>query len=68
MLLAAQVRRLSVVCTGSGYPIATGDSSSNQLGVEQSANMIIMAYAHARISGDGTLLVEYVRRSAFATR
>ena len=27
--------------------------------------MIIMAYAHARISGDGTLLVQYVRRSAF---
>ncbi|KZT72217.1 hypothetical protein DAEQUDRAFT_763324 [Daedalea quercina L-15889] len=44
---------------GSGYPIASGDSSTNQLGVEQSANMIIMALAHARASGDGTLLVQY---------
>ena len=31
--------------------------------LSESGNMLIMALAHARISGDGALLSKYVRRS-----
>ncbi|KAJ8483511.1 hypothetical protein ONZ51_g4652 [Trametes cubensis] len=42
---------------GTAYPNATGvDTSQISLGVEQTGNMLIMLYAHARFSGDGSLL------------
>ncbi|KAH9951526.1 hypothetical protein B0H21DRAFT_684389, partial [Amylocystis lapponica] len=41
---------------GSTYPVASGDTSSHQQGVERNGNMLIMALAHARTSGDGSLL------------
>ncbi|RPD75338.1 DUF1793-domain-containing protein [Lentinus tigrinus ALCF2SS1-7] len=41
---------------GPGYPNATGTSPVAQQGIEQSGNMLIMMYAHARTSGDGSLL------------
>ncbi|PCH43422.1 DUF1793-domain-containing protein [Wolfiporia cocos MD-104 SS10] len=49
---------------GNNYPIASGDNSTQQAGgdtqgVEQSANMLIMALAAARASGDGSLLAQY---------
>ncbi|PCH43429.1 DUF1793-domain-containing protein, partial [Wolfiporia cocos MD-104 SS10] len=49
---------------GTNYPIASGDNSTQQpgsdpQGVEQSANMLIMALAAARASGDGSLLAQY---------
>ncbi|THH05059.1 hypothetical protein EW146_g10004 [Bondarzewia mesenterica] len=44
---------------GSGYPKAQGSSTNHPQGIEQSANMIIMAYAHARATGNGNLVNEY---------
>ncbi|KAH9935633.1 uncharacterized protein B0H18DRAFT_1082345 [Fomitopsis serialis] len=44
---------------GTSYPLASGDTSSGQQGLEDTADMIIMALAHARASGDGSLLVQY---------
>ncbi|KAM5540216.1 hypothetical protein V8D89_006035 [Ganoderma adspersum] len=44
---------------GSTYPAAPGSEAVPQQGVEQSGNMLIMELAHARISGDGTLLSQY---------
>ncbi|GBE81170.1 Glutaminase A [Sparassis crispa] len=44
---------------GTSYPVAQGDTSPNQQGVEQSGNMLIMALAHARATGDGSLLGEH---------
>ncbi|KAI0744211.1 hypothetical protein C8Q80DRAFT_1220875 [Daedaleopsis nitida] len=41
---------------GTTYPIASGPHGAHQQGVEQSGNMLIMMYAHARFSGDGSLL------------
>ena len=43
---------------GSAYPNATADSPNqqHQLGVEESANMILMTLAHAQNSGNGTLV------------
>ncbi|KAI0335016.1 DUF1793-domain-containing protein [Cubamyces sp. BRFM 1775] len=42
---------------GVAYPNATGVGSSDpNQGVEQTGNMLIMLYAHARFSGDGSLL------------
>ncbi|PIL35880.1 hypothetical protein GSI_01540 [Ganoderma sinense ZZ0214-1] len=41
------------------YPVATGPNAVAQAGIEQSGNMLISALAHARISGDGSLLSEY---------
>ncbi|KAJ3525254.1 hypothetical protein NM688_g8429 [Phlebia brevispora] len=38
------------------YPNATGDSNSHSEGVEQSGNMLIMSLAHARATGDGSLI------------
>ncbi|EPT04923.1 hypothetical protein FOMPIDRAFT_1057715 [Fomitopsis schrenkii] len=44
---------------GNDYPIASGNNNSHAQGVEQSANMIIMALAHARATGDGSLVGAY---------
>ncbi|KAI0793185.1 hypothetical protein C8Q75DRAFT_548169 [Abortiporus biennis] len=41
---------------GESYPLAPGNNEAHQQGVEQSGNMLIMTLAHARISGDGTLI------------
>ncbi|KAI0368349.1 hypothetical protein BV20DRAFT_471147 [Pilatotrama ljubarskyi] len=41
---------------GPAYPNATGTQGAHQQGIEQSGNMLIMLYAHARFSGDGTLI------------
>ncbi|KAH9968154.1 hypothetical protein BC827DRAFT_1122730 [Russula dissimulans] len=44
---------------GSSYPNVTGTNSSNDQGVEQTGNMLIMTYAQARASGDGSLISGY---------
>ncbi|EIM84853.1 uncharacterized protein STEHIDRAFT_60541 [Stereum hirsutum FP-91666 SS1] len=45
---------------GSGYPVAKATTQgTSQLAVEQTANMIIMAAAHARATGDGNLVATY---------
>ncbi|KAM5540211.1 hypothetical protein V8D89_006030 [Ganoderma adspersum] len=44
---------------GNTYPTAPGSEAVSNQGVEQSGNMLIMELAHARISGDGTLLSQY---------
>ncbi|KAI0358680.1 DUF1793-domain-containing protein [Trametes cingulata] len=41
---------------GIAYPNATGTHGGHTQGIEQSGNMLIMLYAHARFSGDGSLL------------
>ncbi|KZT10665.1 uncharacterized protein LAESUDRAFT_755360 [Laetiporus sulphureus 93-53] len=46
---------------GQNYPIASGDNTTSfDQGVEQSGNMLIMTLAHARASGDGSLIGQYV--------
>ncbi|KAJ7073128.1 hypothetical protein C8F01DRAFT_269171 [Mycena amicta] len=45
---------------GTSYPAAPGNAAKNAtLGVEHSGNMIILALAHARASGDGSILGRY---------
>ncbi|KAI0278699.1 hypothetical protein BGY98DRAFT_916673 [Russula aff. rugulosa BPL654] len=46
---------------GSNYPsVSGGNSNSNpNQGVEQTGNMLIMTYAYARASGDGSLISRY---------
>ncbi|KAE9404337.1 DUF1793-domain-containing protein, partial [Gymnopus androsaceus JB14] len=45
---------------GTSFPIASGDSSDTSAGgIEDTGNMLIMTLAHARISGDGTLIAKY---------
>ncbi|KAH9993299.1 hypothetical protein BJV74DRAFT_916837 [Russula compacta] len=44
---------------GSSYPNVTGSNSNHDQGVEQSGNMLIMTYAYARASGDGSLISRY---------
>ncbi|TFY76685.1 hypothetical protein EWM64_g7329 [Hericium alpestre] len=44
---------------GSSYPVALASNHTHNEGVEQSANMLIMAYAHARATGDGSLAFRY---------
>ncbi|ETW77436.1 hypothetical protein HETIRDRAFT_480082 [Heterobasidion irregulare TC 32-1] len=44
---------------GANYPIAQGDSDGHPQRVEQTANMIIMAAALARTTGDGSLINRY---------
>ncbi|KAI0762087.1 hypothetical protein BD413DRAFT_643854 [Trametes elegans] len=44
---------------GQQYPVASGDTSPHNQGIEQSGNMLIMLYAHARFSGDGSLLQQH---------
>ncbi|VDB91944.1 unnamed protein product [Peniophora sp. CBMAI 1063] len=41
---------------GTTYPNVTARNNPHDQGVEQSANMLIMTFAHARVSGDGSLL------------
>ncbi|EMD33464.1 hypothetical protein CERSUDRAFT_118047 [Gelatoporia subvermispora B] len=41
---------------GPNYPVAAGDNYTHNAGVEQTGNMLIMTLAHARISGDGSLI------------
>ncbi|TFK97850.1 hypothetical protein BDV98DRAFT_607320 [Pterulicium gracile] len=44
---------------GISYPVVAGSVGSNQEGVENSASIIIMALAHAKFSGDGSMLSKY---------
>ncbi|KAL1740343.1 hypothetical protein HDZ31DRAFT_47684 [Schizophyllum fasciatum] len=45
---------------GSYYPTAAGNKSpGSSLAVEACGDMLIMAYAHAQVSGDGSLLGQY---------
>ncbi|EKM54239.1 uncharacterized protein PHACADRAFT_257947, partial [Phanerochaete carnosa HHB-10118-sp] len=46
---------------GLSYPNATGDPTTHDQGVEQSGNMLIMTLAHARATGDGSLISTYYR-------
>ncbi|TFY68763.1 hypothetical protein EVG20_g3433 [Dentipellis fragilis] len=44
---------------GSSYPVAIASTSVHEEGIEQSANMLIMTYAYARTTGDGSLANRY---------
>ncbi|KAL1944830.1 hypothetical protein VTO73DRAFT_2450 [Trametes versicolor] len=44
---------------GVAYPKATGTHGAHEQGIEQSGNMLIMLYAHARFTGDGSLIQNY---------
>ncbi|KAH9173652.1 DUF1793-domain-containing protein [Lactarius sanguifluus] len=44
---------------GSSYPNTTFSSVAHQQGIEQTANMLIMMYAYARASGNGTSIQTY---------
>ncbi|KAI0278702.1 hypothetical protein BGY98DRAFT_916704, partial [Russula aff. rugulosa BPL654] len=44
---------------GSNYPSVSGSNSNHNQGVEQTGNMLIMTYAYARASGDGSLISRY---------
>ncbi|KAJ7144241.1 hypothetical protein C8R44DRAFT_143399 [Mycena epipterygia] len=45
---------------GNSYPNAPGNTNNEDVyGVEDSGNMIILALAHARTSGDGSLIEKY---------
>jgi hypothetical protein len=44
---------------GTDYPNVTISNSANSQGIENSGNMLIMAYAHARASGDDSLIMKY---------
>ncbi|KAJ3769969.1 hypothetical protein FB446DRAFT_745812 [Lentinula raphanica] len=47
---------------GSSYPSATGDASDTQSrAIEDTGNMLIMTLAHARATGDGTLIKNYYK-------
>ena len=48
------------VLTGEEYPIATTSNNSHSQGVEQGGNMICMAYALARTTGEASLVSQYV--------
>ncbi|KAI1795667.1 hypothetical protein LXA43DRAFT_731775 [Ganoderma leucocontextum] len=41
------------------YPVASGPNAVPQIGIEQTGNMLITVLAHARISGDGSLLSQH---------
>ncbi|KAL1946009.1 hypothetical protein VTO73DRAFT_2011 [Trametes versicolor] len=41
---------------GVAYPKASGTHGAHLMGIEESGNMLIMAYAHARLTGDGSLI------------
>ncbi|KAL1942377.1 hypothetical protein VTO73DRAFT_5979 [Trametes versicolor] len=45
---------------GLAYPKATGTRGAHNQGVEQTGNMLVMLYAHARFSGDGTLIHKHL--------
>ncbi|KAI9433022.1 hypothetical protein H4582DRAFT_2188478 [Lactarius indigo] len=44
---------------GPSYPNVTIGNSNHSQGIEQSGNMLIMTYAHARATGDGSLISRY---------
>ncbi|KAI9448901.1 hypothetical protein BJY52DRAFT_1156153 [Lactarius psammicola] len=44
---------------GTSYHNVTVSNTANSRGVEDSGNMLIMTYAHARASGDGSLISRY---------
>ncbi|KAI0372113.1 DUF1793-domain-containing protein [Pilatotrama ljubarskyi] len=44
---------------GLAYPNATGIRGEHDQGIEQSGNMLVMLYAHARFSGDGSLIYRH---------
>ncbi|KAF8491815.1 hypothetical protein F5888DRAFT_1619594 [Russula emetica] len=44
---------------GSNYPNVSGGDLNHNQGVEQTGNMLIMTYAYARASGDGSLISRY---------
>ncbi|KAI9430131.1 hypothetical protein H4582DRAFT_2104007 [Lactarius indigo] len=44
---------------GTNYPNVTISNSTHDQGVEHSGNMLIMTYAHARASGDGSFISRY---------
>ncbi|EMD37366.1 hypothetical protein CERSUDRAFT_114039 [Gelatoporia subvermispora B] len=44
---------------GTKYPQALGNNSDHPQGLEQTGNMLIMTYAQARTSGDGSLISRY---------
>ncbi|KAJ3538099.1 hypothetical protein NM688_g6567 [Phlebia brevispora] len=44
---------------GTNYPNALGDTVGHSLRVEQSGNIIIMSLAHARATGDGSLISRF---------
>ena len=46
---------------GTSYPNVTAHNTAHTEGVGQCGNMLIMAYAHARISGDGSVVGRHVR-------
>ncbi|KAI0278710.1 hypothetical protein BGY98DRAFT_1186437 [Russula aff. rugulosa BPL654] len=50
---------LAAADLGSNYPSVSGGNSSSNQGVEQTGNMLIMTYAYARASGDGSLISRY---------
>ncbi|KAI9439667.1 hypothetical protein H4582DRAFT_1850840 [Lactarius indigo] len=51
--------RLAAPDAGSSYPNTTFSSFAHQQGIEQTANMLIMMYAYARSSGNGTSIQTY---------
>ncbi|EMD33491.1 hypothetical protein CERSUDRAFT_108226 [Gelatoporia subvermispora B] len=44
---------------GFNYSAVAGDNLTHNQGIEQTGNMLIMTLAHARISGDGSLISEH---------
>jgi len=44
---------------GTTYPNATGNPNPHLYGIEETANMIIMTYAHMLASGDGSLATQH---------
>ncbi|KAJ3894274.1 hypothetical protein GG344DRAFT_41334 [Lentinula edodes] len=45
---------------GNAYPLASGDAlDTHSRGIEDTGNMLIMTLAHARTTGDGTLIKKY---------
>ncbi|KAI0278696.1 hypothetical protein BGY98DRAFT_1186430, partial [Russula aff. rugulosa BPL654] len=51
--------RYAAADLGSNYPTVSGSNSNHSQGVEQTGNMLIMTYAYARASGDGSLIGRY---------
>ncbi|OBZ70559.1 hypothetical protein A0H81_09078 [Grifola frondosa] len=44
---------------GLNYPVASGNTGAHSQGVEQTGNMLIMVWAHARTTGDGSLIHDH---------
>ncbi|KAF8497617.1 hypothetical protein F5888DRAFT_1613412 [Russula emetica] len=53
--------RYAAADLGSNYPNVSGSNSNHDQGVEQTGNMLIMTYAYARASGDGSQISRYYR-------